>query len=166
MAIWLAETCHERGSELVAWNASGEAALALPDGQLRPDAWFTLSLGDLLPGKKLTALVEVDRGTERGLTRWQEKVEGYRTLFLTAGLLEQRVGQQRARVLVTVPDVARRDRLAAQIAELSQNPMLTSLFYLIVARALTPSAWREPLWRNAGSDALSALIPPAKETSP
>jgi hypothetical protein len=158
VAIWLSETCRAHGGELGVWHMGGEAAIALQHGQLRPDAWFTLELGNLLPGKRLTMLVEVDRGTERGLVRWQEKVQGYRTLFSTPGMLQDRLGQKRARILVTVPDATRRERLASQIREIAGDPALASLFWLIVASELTPSAWQQPLWRCAGRDGLRPIL--------
>ena len=62
----------------------------------------------------LVGLVEVDRGTERGDRRWQEKLEAYAALF-AGGSLQAATGYRNARILVVTSDARRRDQLAAFI---------------------------------------------------
>jgi hypothetical protein len=123
---------------------------------VKPDAWFTLGITD---ASSLTAFVEVDRGTERGLTRWEEKVRSYHALFAKKDYIKTITGQSKARILVTVPDENRRDRLADQIHQLGGESGIQEYFWLIVASDLTPAALVEPLWRQVGKPNLVSLVP-------
>jgi DNA-binding Lrp family transcriptional regulator len=158
--VWLEETRRLLGSEIHQWRESGEAHIPLPNNDeaesVKPDAWFTLGITDT---SSLTAFVEVDRGTERGLTRWEEKVRSYYTLFALPSYIKTITGQSRARILVTVPDENRRDRLAEQIQQLGGDSGIHQYFWLIVASDLTAYALIKPLWRQAGQPNLVPLIP-------
>jgi DNA-binding transcriptional ArsR family regulator len=160
--VWLEETRRLLGSKIHQWRESGEAHISLPNSQemqsvnrVKPDAWFTLGITDT---SSLTAFVEVDRGTERGLTRWEEKVRSYHALFATQDYIKTITGQSRARILVTVPDENRRDRLAEQIQQLGDKSGIQEYFWLIVASELTAEALVKPVWRQTGQPDLVPLI--------
>nr|WP_246385449.1 replication-relaxation family protein [Armatimonas rosea] len=165
--VWLEQSRRIWESEPAQWHEAKEAYLTLPATQstsaceLHPDAWFQVGLGSLAPGRKLSAFVEVDRGTERGVTRWREKVLGYYGLFATPSLIPAVLGTTRTRVIVTVPDAVRRDSLAAQIGDITGESGIAQHFYLVVASDLSPSVWSAPLWQQPNQAALVPLLPPA-----
>jgi len=114
--VWLELAARNGGHGLENWQDGEEAAIDLERERapfaVRPDAWFVLRLEQAV----FVGLVEVDRGTERGDRRWQEKLGAYRAL-LTGGRLPAVTGYVNARVLVIAPNARRRDRLAGAIAE-------------------------------------------------
>ena len=160
--VWLELAAREGGHELERWHDGEEAQIGLERERapfaVRPDAWFALRLGKAV----LVGLVEVDRGTERGERRWQEKLEAYGALF-TGGRLPAVTGYVNARVLVIAPDARRRDRLASDIAEAGED--LAPKFWIAARNVLDEANLLCPAWRH-GTDhpqidqALCPLIGP------
>ena len=109
--VWL-ERCrrthHHEGVTL--WR-HGQAALV---GRTRPDAFLVYALGS----RKLAALVEVDRGTERGEKWWADKLARFGEI-LTGGVFHELTGLKQGRVLVIAPTrgEARRHFSPAQNAD-------------------------------------------------
>jgi len=170
--VWLERGCRraEAGAAVIVWRDGTEAAIALGDtaGRLCPDAWVALRLDG--QGAALLCLVEVDRGTERGTRRWDEKLAAYGALFDgDRAALRAATGYDKARVLVVTPGVVRRDALAAQIKERSRAvyerlPWLAGRFWLAeesVLRAEGAVTLSAPLWRQPGGPALVPAVPPA-----
>ena len=77
-------------------------------GRTRPDAFLVYALGS----RKLAALVEVDRGTERGEKWWADKLARFGEI-LTGGVFHELTGLKQGRVLVIAPTEARRHLRAA-----------------------------------------------------
>jgi hypothetical protein len=142
--------------ELETWRDGASAAIDLgADGprQLCPDAWLVYRFGE----KRLVALLEVDRGTERGGQRWREKLAAYAELY-QEGRLKAAIGYQKARVLVVTPDARRRDQLAALITA-HAAPDLAGRFWLAERRVLGIPGGQYPGWRQAPSPSLQSLLP-------
>jgi hypothetical protein len=167
--VWLETTARRyEGHRLECWRDDASATFD-PDRKQRPrlaepDAWFTYRL----ERKVLVGLVECDRGTERGATRWKEKIAGYEVLF-NSGSLKTVTGYQNARVVVTTPDARRRDALADLITR-HASAELASRFWLAPTDVLGGGDLIAPVWRQAGSTVLRPLVSaelarPRKETA-
>lgn len=166
--VWL-ETAAQvlgGGQKVFRWQAGSDAALgAGASCTVRPDAWFVYSLGRRENREAvLVGLVEVDRGTERGDKRWQEKLAAYESLF-SGEALRAATGYVNARVLVVAPDGRHRDRLAGLIATVGSqtiSPMTVSRFWISDWLMLnTPTAipsLRSSVWRRPGLPALQPLV--------
>ena len=159
----------------IRWEDGVEAHLDLqPQGVVRPDAWFVLEIPPQgapecareheKRHQVLIGLVEVDRGTERGRSRWSEKVDAYAALFLS-GRLTELTGYRRARVLVVCKNQARRDTLAGLIAELAgtvelpeQGGSLASRFWLTTVTTLESEKLSESNWLRVSSPDLVPLV--------
>jgi len=156
--VWLELAAREGGNELERWRDGEDAAIDLERERapfaVRPDAWFVLRLEQAV----LVGLVEVDRGTERGDRRWQEKLDAYRALF-AGGRLPAVTGYVNARVLVIAPDARRRDRLAGAIAEAGAD--IASKFWLAERAVLDEVSLSLPRWRQQSDLPLRPLIPSA-----
>lgn len=158
--VWaaLAERQHS-GHALERWQAGGEAAIELSAQgavrSVRPDAWFVYRMGE----RVLVGLVEVDRGTERGATRWSEKLTAYHALF-ASGRLQEVTGLANARVLVFATGVRRRDQLADFVAK-QARPGLAERFWFVDLHTLGEVTLVSPHWRVPNSAILTALLPPA-----
>lgn len=168
------------------WCDGTDAHLPLQPGVIksdsaRPDAWFVYQIGwhqnasgenfseqtdshersEPLP-LVLVGLVEVDRGTERGSTRWAEKMTDYRTLFGNKEVLRATTGYRNARVLIFVPDARRRDSLseliAAQIRERGFPAQLLERFWIAEHSLLLGGGFGEAAWRRPGVPNLSPLL--------
>jgi len=156
--VWLEAAAREGEHALEYWRDGEAAAIRVSQAQpafaARPDAWFVLRLGKAV----LVGLVEVDRGTERGDRRWQEKLKAYEMLF-SGGLLPAVTGYVNARVLVVCPDAQRRDAIAGLIAQ-QADPALVARFWLAGRDALERLDLGRADWRQADSALLRALVPP------
>jgi len=145
--VWLEIIARKEGHELECWQDGEAAAMDLnqkrPPSSVRPDAWFVLRLQKVV----LVGLVEVDRGTERGDRRWQEKLVAYKALF-DSGCLAAVTGYINARVLVITPNSNRRDWLAKAIAD--QDGPATSKFWIaasdvMAVPSLSAECWQQPM---------------------
>ncbi len=155
--LWLELSArYVSGQTLETWKCGGAAAIDLErvraPQKLYPDAWFTYRVGEQI----LVGLLEVDRGTERGNTRWQEKLTGYHALF-ESGRLAAVTGYRNARIIVVTSSERRRDSLATFIQQ-HADPTLASRFWcagetLIATPGLDTVGWRQP-----GQQMLRALL--------
>lgn len=145
------------GFEVMRWHRSAEAVIDLKRDSIphavRPDAWFTVRIGE----RYLVGLCEADRSTEKGLLKWGAKLAAYQALF-AGGRLKEATGFANARILVTAPDGRRRDALAGLIQK-NAEPALAGRFWLAEGSALSETDWSRPLWRRPGEEKLSALLP-------
>jgi len=155
--VWLELAARNGGHVLETWQDGEEAAIGLERERapfaVRSDAWFVLRLEQAV----LVGLVEVDRGTERGDRRWQEKLDAYRAL-LTGGRLSAVTGYVNARVLVIAPDARRRDRLAGAIAEAGAD--VAPKFWIAERTVLDEANLLLPRWRHQTDQPLRPLIGP------
>ena len=111
--------------------------------QARPDAWFVYRLRS----NTLVGFVEVDRGTERSPSRWQEKFACYAPL-LRGDTVRQLTGQERGRVLVIAPDARRRDAIYLLLQELLEDSeVLEDRFWVAERSVLEEVYLREAVWR-------------------
>ena len=162
--VWLERSAAaENSQEVRRWADGNEAALDLkrtaPPFQAKPDAWFVHRVRQDAEGREavLVGLVEVDRGTERGKSRWAEKLRAYGELFL-GDLLRPVTGYRNARVLVLTPNAARRDALAQLIASEIGTAGLAEKFWLAEIAALQKPGLTAPAWRRVGSQELVPLV--------
>lgn len=133
--------------QLDRWKAGGEAEIDLkqarPPQAVRPDAVFVYQLGS----KALVGLVEVDMGSERGLTRWQAKLAAYKLLY-SGDRLRQTFGFSNARVLVITPTPHRRDALCQLIREQAAAELAVRFWIsdrsTLFEDDLSLAAWRQP----------------------
>ena len=150
--------------KLEAWRHGEDAAIDLERTQapycVRPDAWFALRL----PQAVLVGLVEVDRSTERGERRWQEKLAAYGALF-SGGRLRSATGYVNARVLVTCPTEGQRKQLADLIGR-AAGPELAKRFWLSEDGLRDPLCMTDPAWQKPGSQDLQPLVLPALMDGP
>lgn len=163
--VWLEQLNRHYGSAhggVLQWQHGTNAEIEL-DGDtnsyprwVRPDAWFVYGLRD--PGK-LVGLVEIDRGTERGQSRWAEKFAGYARLFAGNRILEV-TGQKQARVLVITPDATRRDTLAGWLRDwLGEAGLPPDRFWLAEKAVMGNVDLRAAVWRVPERDDLMPLVP-------
>lgn len=152
--VWLECAARSGGHEVEQWRDGEEAVinLDLPPFSVRPDAWFSFRMGEVV----LVGLVEVDRGTERGDRRWGEKINAYAALFV-GSQLSSVTGYINARVLVLTPNARRRDQLAAFIGE-QTTQQLASHFWLSDRTILDRSHLVLPIWRQSDSLSLKPLV--------
>jgi len=145
------------GHRLEQWLDGPEGHIRLKVGEgpaaVRPDARLLYRL----PEKVLVGLVEVDRGTERGLTRWKEKLAGYDAL-IRSGSLPAVTGYRGPRVLVVAPDARRRDGLAALIRA-HAAPDIASCFWIAERSVLQEPELTGAHWRQPNQAALLPLVP-------
>lgn len=97
--VWMERCRRAHGQEGVTLWRHGTAAIV---GRTRPDAFLTYALGS----RKLAALVEMDRGMERGEKWWADKLARFGEI-LTSDLFYELTGLKQERVLVIAPTVAR-----------------------------------------------------------
>jgi len=163
--VWLERCAAGAPQDVRRWEDGAEAAIDLgrpvAPFQARPDAWFVYCLSQADDGREtvLVGLVEVDRGTERGKTRWAEKLAAYGALFSGDGL-RLATGYRNARVLVLAPSAARRDTLARLIAGVIGTAGLAERFWLAETATLNAATLSAPVWRRIGGTALAPLISP------
>lgn len=156
--VWLEGMASQEVGKTLRWEDGTGAALELGEKlALKPDAWFVFEIAQKERPLVLVGLVEVDRGTERGKTRWAEKLTRYHALFSSDKLLEH-TGYKNARVLVLCPDDARRERLSALIAELAGDDRLAGKFWLITVQTLSQTGLHDAGWLIAGQMQLCALL--------
>jgi len=159
--VWLQEGARSSRDdhEVLHWADGAQAAIGLPSrSRLLPDAWFVYQVEKGEPPTVLVAFVEVDRGTERGERRWDEKLAAYASLLADREALTAATGYLNARVLVLTPDARRRDELALLLVRCARRrdlaPQVLDRFWLAgdVAQAqmdFTAAVWRRPggvLW--------------------
>lgn len=159
--VWLERLAARYGmpQHVERWEEGSAATVPLgrsePPKRVNPDAWFVYRLSERAV---LVALLEVDRNTERGEQRWKEKLAAYRMLF-SGSRVKEVTGYARARVIVTTPNAARRDRLADLIGRLSPTPELASRFWLAEHAVLDTPDLSLPVWRRPGrTERLEPLI--------
>jgi len=114
--VWMTRSVRRHGAYIQAWKEGKAAEVVLstnPTRTLRPDAVAALRLAQ---DKVLVCLVEADRGTERGLTRWLEKLAAYGEAF-DRGHIAEATGYRNARITVFTQTPIRRDRLCGVVAE-------------------------------------------------
>lgn len=149
------------------WDGNNAVIPVSAKRAVRPDARFVFQLRPAqadAPDRPLVlvGLVEVDRGTERGTTRWHEKLDDYIGLFAHQETLKAATGYTNARVLVVAPDTRRRDTLAdlilSRIREVGLVTDILSRFWFAVQGDLPQANLTEPVWRRPGSDTLWPLI--------
>ena len=165
--VWL-EGCSQASQgqqRVLTWKDGQDAAIDL--GQhccprhARPDAWFVYQVKEAQDANSkpiiLVGFVEVDMGTERGATRWQEKLEVYHALF-TGGQLKSITGYQNARVLVLTPDAKSRcDWLKEFIAEYAAPDQILR-FWLARQEVLRHPDLRQGDWQQPGSHIYKSLL--------
>lgn len=159
MLVWLEQMAYARpGEHLERWTMGEAAAIALgphaTPKAVKPDAWFSYRL----PQGVLVGLVEVDRGTERGGKRWQNKIAAY-TALMRSTRLQETTGYRNARLLVIVPTEARRTSLSAFLAE-HAPPDLQGRCWLAARSVLTLPDLTQALWQQPGNQILRPLITP------
>lgn len=142
--------------ELLRWWLGKAAEIDLgcsqPPKVARPDAVALYRFGERI----LLALLEFDTGSERGLKRWQEKLNAY-TLLLSGDYLKKRTGYSFGRVLVITTSDRRRDDLARLIGE-QAAPWLYDRLWIAGPAVLQAADLTLPLWRHLTSDRLLSLI--------
>ena len=142
-------------------------------GFARPDAWFVYQVGWHQNASEISSkgqpkplvlvgLVEIDRGTERGSTRWGEKLTDYNNLFESQDTLRTATGYRNARVLVFVPNARRRDSLAdlivAQVREQGFPVQLSERFWIAEHSLLLSGQFGDAVWRRPGAVSLCSLL--------
>ena len=159
MRVWL-EACARLSQEeqwVLFWRDGQNAVLKIRAAHdVRPDAWFVYRMGQRADSDTvLVGLVEVDRGTERGDTRWQEKLEAYKALF-SGEALRAATGYVNARVLVIAPNGKRRDQLTKFITK--NGGAMAARFWLADQEVYDRPELARPAWRQGGgSQVLSPL---------
>jgi hypothetical protein len=157
--VWLegATQAAHGEQQVLAWKDGNEAVLDLGHGgSVRPDAWFVHRIGQTENRPSvLVGLVEVDRGTERGDKRWQEKLGAYEELF-SGGALKVATGYVNARILVITPDARRRDGLATFIGERSGT--MAPRFWFAERVVLQHPSLAAPYWWQSGDRHARALV--------
>lgn len=163
--VWL-ETCAAASGgqqKLLVWKDGMDAVIELGNNaprRVRPDAWFVHQVKPAQDDGKptvLVALVEVDRGTERGERHWGEKLAAYAALF-AGEALRSTTGYVNARILVVAPDARRRDHLANFVAE--NAPAIAFRFWLAEQVVLDSAELSLALWRLPASQELQPLVSP------
>ncbi len=153
--VWLEGAARSGRHEIERWYDGGAAAIELPERQpirfVRPDCWFVYRMDQVV----LVGLVEVDRGTERGDRRWQEKIGAYETLC-SGGALRAATGYVNARILVVAPNGKRRDQLAEFI--LTAGSRVASRFWITEHTELRVPSLVLPVWRYAGDFTMRPLV--------
>ena len=159
--VWLELLARGGHGRTIRWEDGADAALDLQEEKLakvvRPDAWFAFEITMSERPATLVGLVEVDRGTERGKSRWSEKLLSYHALFASQRLPEL-TGYVNARVLVLCPDAARRDLLVSLIEELAGSNGLASRFWLAAMATLSEASLADSVWRVPGRTGLVPLL--------
>ncbi len=148
--VWLemAVRSQPKGLKVTGWHDGPEAVLNVAaHGRVNPDAWFTLMMGSDCGSSKplvLVGLVEVDRGTERGDTRWTEKLEDYASLY-SSGQLAEITGYQNARILVISESDTRARGLADLICRCA-SPALAERFWIAPSCVLESASLSDTVW--------------------
>ncbi|WP_395143183.1 replication-relaxation family protein [Armatimonas sp.] len=157
------------------WLEGQEATFTLPTGgkgqrRVLPDAWFSYRFR-FAPDPLVTlCLLEADRGTERGMRHWPEKVQSYVRL-LYSGELQKQSGYEGGRIVVLTLDAARRDSLAARLQEMVKAQETHSgleissfarRFWLVSREDLLSSDWISPVWCNLTHVGLVPFLTPAQ----
>ncbi len=157
--VWLA-TLTGNGVGLRSWRDADECVYLLPGGQkLRPDGGFVLDIGER-EGRNavLAGFVEADRGTERGLTRWTEKVRAYAALFADPANVVAATGFRHARVLVVARTEARRDWIWEAIEEICEGigagPEILERFWVAEKSVLETPGLAAEAWRLPGVEGM------------
>lgn len=164
--VWLERCRRWHQGTLNHWRDNGDAMFDLSALKLsgirsvRPDAWFTYKFPS---GNSLVGLVEIDRGTERGVTKWREKLTQYRALLGPGKqVFQEAVGFKRWRVLVVVPTEARREWLVRCIAEEAKDDELSQRFWITTRAELVDikNGFTSPIWRQVGTGTPKPMVTP------
>jgi DNA-binding transcriptional ArsR family regulator len=143
---------------LETWRLGQDAAIDLRRDTFprvcRPDLQVIYRLG----ARTLVALVEVDRGTERGSRRWLEKISAYQHALFQGTLLKESTGYTRARLLILTPHARWRDHLATFLAK-HASPELAQRCWLADRSVLATPDVHAPGWRRPGHPDLQPLVP-------
>lgn len=153
--VWLERLSRQyphRG--VLSWNDGTKSVV----GPARPDAVFVYQLGEMT----MVGLVEIDRGTERGLNRWREKFAQYQAVYHTDAIA-QATGYKVGRVLIICPDARRLENIAIILDRLLQTePMLPDRLWLTERSTLDTIDLAAPTWRLAGKPGeRRPLVPPS-----
>ena len=124
-------------------------------GALRPDARFLYDL----PQRTLVCFLEADRGTERAPSKWEAKYRQYMALFTDETAMQAATGKKRGRVLVTVPNAARRDKVWEWLTNWAgENPWARDRFWIAERGVLDDTNLAACVWRVAGRTDLMPLV--------
>ena len=151
--VWL-ERCRRthRHQGVTLWR-HGQGAIV---GRTRPDAFLVYALGS----RKLAALVEVDRGTERGEKWWADKLARFGEI-LTGGMFHELTGLKQGRVLVIAPSEARRDAICLLLRSLMERSVvLERAFWIADKSVLEGGDLRARVWVRPDAPGLHPLVAP------
>jgi hypothetical protein len=130
--VWLEQVVRDRPDrrKVLSWIDGEDAAIYIPKAKItvKPDARFLLQLDVMESGQPLilSGLVEVDRGTERGISRWSQKLCAYTSLFADRATLAAATGYVNARVIVITPNATRTNKLIRTLEVLSVEHKMDS----------------------------------------
>ena len=147
MLVWLtqSERTHE-GHGVKRWDCSG----SLQAGPVRPDAVFQYSFGERAT---VAGILEADMGTQRGTAgdrfdRWSQKAESYAVLFASEESIRSLTGGPKARLVVTVPDIARAEWVLSRL----RNVPFERAVWVGVREEIEGSSVSDAVWlRPAGT---------------
>jgi len=161
--IWT-ETLKDDGVALRSWRYAYEAEIVISKSQkFRPDAHCVIDIGERA-GRPcvLSAFIEADRGTERGLDPWAGKLSAYAALFNDPEKLVEATGFRNARVLVVTTTEARRDwiwrTLEDLCAQAGAGPELMERFWIAGKSVLEDETLGEKRWRLPRVDGLWEML--------
>jgi hypothetical protein len=179
--VWLERCARRAGGEqgVVGWKDGNDAVFPLPGGtsskgtgRVQPDAWFGYQVVGGATPRVLCGLVEADRGTERGQTRWREKVQSYAVLLAKENeqSLIAQTGYRNARVLIVTPDRQRTQALVGmlrtllgELAGLGYAPgsiaRLAQRFWLTEQACLAGDDMTSLVWQRPDQSGLLPLLP-------
>ena len=146
--VWLELCIRAHGGDVEKWVDGPEAYLP----PARPDAWFLYRLPN--SERTLVGLVEADRGTERG-NQWERKAHEYDRMLKSDALANATGGRRRGRLVVVVQTEARRERIAALLAD---SPV-AGFSYVATAEDLLVGGMEREVWNNPPSEYLVPLLP-------
>jgi hypothetical protein len=146
------------GHEVEAFNLGADAAIELGRSErprtARPDALIAYRFGE----RVLAAAIEFDTGSERGPSRWADKLTAYR-LLLSGDRFSKALRYTHGKVIVVCTTAGRRDHLAAFIRERAEAP-LAERFWLAASSDLAVADLSLSAWRRPSHEELQPLIPP------
>ena len=150
--VWLERCRRAHGHEGVTLWRHGTAAIV---GRTRPDAFLTYGLGS----RKLAALVEVDRGTERGEKWWADKLARFGEI-MTGGAFHELTGLRQGRVVVIAPTPERRDAICGMLKSLMERTVvLERAFWIAHKSVLEGSDLSAPVWARPDAEGMHPLVP-------
>ena len=149
--VWLEKAKRFHGHEGVSDWLTGNKAFFL---RTRPDAVVSYQAGDTYR----LYFIELDRGTEKGQLRWQDKTQQYAELF-RSGAVEQNTGITDYRLLVITPDAKRCNVLEAIIRTHLPDTTLYDKFWITHRPTFDNADLAQACWIVPGCPDLMALLP-------